>query len=1223
MNEERCGGSEIEIKSLKFISVSFKEASLDSPSFRASVNYYHTQIEAIEGWIDSTISFINNKYRVSLKDFTFVYNHFSGQIFPPANILRNGIMNNQMPTSWFANEFSENVHKCTDQIFQKFSTNIDCYLSILMEIKSELIIPYRDCRNNFDYYQSKYDSILNKYQSIKVSKDLNLSNIKDDAFQLFEYRKRYLDASLDMAWQISNCQLKMDRFIVKLGGILLPKTINLEYPSKFKLNPKTNIQDYYCEYQKWSVQMDKQMIILKDDIDQARKQIRDSTIERVAPSKNLNDYMIQDIDRNLLVDLDDTLSSNIYEKSGWLFMKTMVGRPPRTIWVRRWCFLKRSVFGMFMLSPTKNYVEESDKFGILLISVRYDPDQDRKFCFEVKIINRSGNPEILSENNEITLVLQAETLYELKLWLKVFQNAKRRVLALKNKHPEYERAFTRYFSSISEFSCSSTTPLDRQLTSIQEKDTQYLLQLIQGDKNLIPNDYDQFQEYGISTPIMTKMTTLCVISSMFLQNDDIPSALTANFWGSVNWSDFSLVTGGEVAEEETLNNKNDTSTDFNLYPTPVWDPVTYPDFYPRKLQKEDIIFKSLFANSSKQGSLSELLLFRVICTWSANPKQDLMGVCYFTTNYLYFYMNSMGFICLLKIDLSTLVSVKIVSETNDGKNLILKLYNVNGVSTKTRVFFEDINLVAAKIQYLLENKVTSKIKKEYEILKDFQELHRKSRLTHQRKFIDREKTENKVKLPCTLTWNLDGTLKDLLKRQRHFQLEYSSVFQFHFNIPSKGLMHILFGDKSKAFPKVYFLARKVEMNHEITPWTTLYDSNLPDKSSPNLVRKIKFKLNSIRGFKYDTKVANNSSISHNELMVLQQISKVKDEDYYEIDQKTGLFMVPFAKCFYLNSKFIIISNQVTDEKTNEFSLGTSHDCCLFVYYDVQFVDKQKPTSNLNLIDKLAKRVVLYFCKNESLAIKDFVKATLRSIGEHGKVVRSIQMGGQITVIEEKITTSSENVDLDKYVIKLSKFLLIKLSIKWLIYNIVNIIFFFIRLLFALIFSFATNLRMINRLLLFYLLLSVSINLFLVGKISVSYWSVRKATTTFNSYLKGHEPYMRRALSIKDIDLLSEYLINEDNICYRKFLETSQHFDNKYKKTRHELAVKRNEIMVELKILNSIEKELVSGDYRDFLLNEIDRCNTVKENYSDVWSDDHTLLRYCGMCQEEINNVSLL
>ena len=79
----------------------------------------------------------------------------------------------------------------------------------------------------------------------------------------------------------------------------------------------------------------------------------------------------------------------------------------------------------------------------------------------------------------------------------------------------------------------------------------------------------------------------------------------------------------------------------------------------------------------------------------------------------------------------------------------------------------------------------------------------------------------------------------------------------------------------------------------------------------------------------------------------------------------------------------------------------------------------------------------------------------------------------------------------------------------------------------------------------------------------------------------------------------------------------------YRETRHGLAVRRNQLLVELKLLQSMERQLVHGDYREFLLEELNLCSAAQANYRDVYTNSTQLQNYCLDCSAELEKLDSL
>lgn len=148
-----------------------------------------------------------------------------------------------------------------------------------------------------------------------------------------------------------------------------------------------------------------------------RAQIEETAQILARPSRELEDYSISTVPY-----LGSHPISTLHigkdmkpEKQGWVNLRTVSGKPARTVWVRRWAFVKHGIFGCLVQGARSGGVEESERIGVLLCSVRPAFQEERRFCFQVKTKNNS-------------IVLQAETQKELMEWIGAFEAAKQKAL---------------------------------------------------------------------------------------------------------------------------------------------------------------------------------------------------------------------------------------------------------------------------------------------------------------------------------------------------------------------------------------------------------------------------------------------------------------------------------------------------------------------------------------------------------------------------------------------------------------------------------------------------------------------------------------------------------------------------------------------------------------------------------------------------------------------------
>ena len=167
----------------------------------------------------------------------------------------------------------------------------------------------------------------------------------------------------------------------------------------------------------WSREMESGEKTFRRELQLARKQIEENAELAIRPSRELEDYTMPLA--SALAAKNGPLSAKLKpirsEKQGWLNLRTITGKPARTLWVRRWFFVKNGIFGWLVQGSRSGGVEESERIGVLLCGVRSAPQEERRFCFEVK-------------TKDTTIVLQAETQPELMDWMSTFDVAKQKAL---------------------------------------------------------------------------------------------------------------------------------------------------------------------------------------------------------------------------------------------------------------------------------------------------------------------------------------------------------------------------------------------------------------------------------------------------------------------------------------------------------------------------------------------------------------------------------------------------------------------------------------------------------------------------------------------------------------------------------------------------------------------------------------------------------------------------
>lgn len=270
----------------------------------------------------------------------------------------------------------------------------------------------QEIRRTLEQAQKQYDYLQARYASQSKSKEA--SALREEAFQLHEARKAYLRASLDFSVQAPQVRNALDRLLVR---------VSFDQWREFRLFHNNNSSTF----SKWSGEMDRikgwvhEMEAsdrpAKRELLATRKQIEEAAEILARPPRELEDYSISTVpylgSRPLsALNMGKEVRP---EKQGWLNLRTLSGRPSRTVWVRRWAFLKHGIFGCLVQGSRTGGVEESERIGVLLCSIRPAFQEERRFCFQVKTKNNS-------------IILQAETQKELMEWIGAFEAAKQKAL---------------------------------------------------------------------------------------------------------------------------------------------------------------------------------------------------------------------------------------------------------------------------------------------------------------------------------------------------------------------------------------------------------------------------------------------------------------------------------------------------------------------------------------------------------------------------------------------------------------------------------------------------------------------------------------------------------------------------------------------------------------------------------------------------------------------------
>ena len=397
------------------IPVGLNEASLDSPTFRALTVHFSEQLDAIERWLESYMR-STSKLTHDMLALEGTINDYLSKLVPPlaTSSAAGGSVDALLDPDYTllalgraadgAREWWSGILASTRKLEGLSVEPIKSFVS--GDLKS-----FKEVRRTLDAAQKTFDTTLARY--VAQSKTKEPSSLREDAFAVYETRKAYLRASLDFCMIAPQLRFTLDKLLVRVSADVYKET---------RRGAGDGATDWSEEMERirgWSKEMEASEAVFRRELQIARRDIGESTLLAIKPSRELDDYSASTVpflgSRGPMSVQRKDQAAVISEKQGWLFLRVLSGKPVRTSWIRRWYYCRDGTFGWLVQGPLG--VVQGDEIGVLLCSVKPAVGEDRRFCFEVKTKTQ-------------TLMLQAETQAQLIEWLEVFEVAKKKAFEM-------------------------------------------------------------------------------------------------------------------------------------------------------------------------------------------------------------------------------------------------------------------------------------------------------------------------------------------------------------------------------------------------------------------------------------------------------------------------------------------------------------------------------------------------------------------------------------------------------------------------------------------------------------------------------------------------------------------------------------------------------------------------------------------------------------------------
>ncbi|KAL3495417.1 hypothetical protein BJX62DRAFT_184795 [Aspergillus germanicus] len=1292
-------------KLVSVVPVGLKEAALDSPTFRATTLHFSDQIEYLERWLDGYAK-AASRLATELSGMEGIVGAFLSYSTNPLMVSEATLDHDYTMLSMRrCGDSSKDMWNGLVAGARKIETLVSEPIRAFIQ---EDMRNFKENRRILDQAQKQYDTLQARYSA--QSKTKEPSSLREDAFQLHEARKAYLKASMDFSVQAPQIRNALDRLLIRVSFDQWRelKMLNSNNGGAFaKWGPEMD------RIKGWVHEMEGSERFSKRELFSARNQIEEAAEVAARPSRELEDYSISTVPYlgSRPISTLNTKDARP-EKQGWVNLRIISNKPTRTTWVRRWAFLKNGIFGCLVQGMRTGGVEETERIGVLLCSVRPAFQEERRFCFEVK--TKSNN-----------IMLQAETQKELMDWIGAFEAAKRKALenpastdlSVSGKPAVQDPAFAISQPPAPEFAAdpadyltpnvsdeqsssdrSGLLPLPdrdpaafrnssdfgshRRLTLEPESPARdHASRIIQkldlhrrsnnavqssnsipgaggGIANLISASHNTIVSTEIDANKAMPPSTLTPATlanppaptslskaAVFVSNErgigvgaadktgGMPSGMMANLWGSSNWGFMNRL---EVEYMGQLDEKNQgQDLEPSLQPSSA-EPHTaggptgklkarhrptvsldgdaskvqraimgvaheYPDYYPPQLKIQDAQFRLLFPNVKREEPL--VLVFRA--TWNPNDQQEFPGRVYVTTRNIYFYSHYFGLVLTTSVSLEKIKEVT-AAPGRDCDFLFLHTIPPPGNDTPGRVtvktFLEPLKVLQKRLNFLIYdstavepmgleaifktlNKMATETITRTPSLDSWEDVAAADKPGDQM-----EIPKSDLRAPIYIDKNLDlhpskaggDTPKFRLPTQA---VQYVPQGDLHlaaekvFDLSPKAVFHILFGDKSAVWQLLLYQRKAKDIKQG--PWVR------------NESRHLK------RDFHYQIETADIfGQKSAKAISDYQLVDVLNDHLCYVITDKRTPWHLPFRRYFRLVNKIVITF----------VAKGKSK---LSVYTKVEWL--WSPYGIQRVIDKQAMGDL----EEDAMDLVDLVGDQVRKLGVHSRTKKAITIFGHVG---RQSLTSQFSIDpgakLEPRRPRTQRSL-VQLLYETLVSFLQSAISSIIIWIFALL-RWVWKTANANKIILALLASSVLLNGFYSSRATLDWWHERKVGNFMVRIGVHPDHVMSKAIYMQDIDdaianSTAGYATDNVSDCFYTFqqqtirdastpfsLSTSSRKDSmarsaakRIQQTREKLGVYRHNLLVALRVVNSIEKEVLQSEWERWLQQELRRCRQVE------------------------------
>lgn len=770
---------------LTVIPILFKEATIDSPSFRAHCEHIHIQFQEVDSWINQLVQRMGVIDK-SLDKVRHSVNSFIG-LFMPTFIYTNVI--DQSHVALVLERFAEVQSLQWTNIMYESRRQHAHMVKVYKLFRNGPLQKYNNARVRFCQAQDAYDESLQQY--LGLPRKTEATKVRDGAGQIFKYHSRYLKESLNYCDAIAELQYQLNILFVDA----MAKHFKADAPSMIPVEKRMEIGFDLYRLASCAETYQSGARLHSNGAKRAKSSFL-AELARSSPSKDANDYAA--VPEEWLENPALVVDPRINELFGWVSIKAQPQGRKGYLWVRCWAFVKDGVFGWLERSPSRTSVQESPKISVLLCSLK-PASEDRNFCFQIT-------------TPKFPIFVQVESLVELKKWISVFTNSQHRTMADKVQSnstivpPQWLEVTAVRTASVFNNRTDESEEHVKQSDEVTSEIAEQLENFVHATSlGMAVNNEDNPWSAGRAAqtlapllircqPLSTSRTTEALIASHYFAPTQVPNALVGNYAGSVNWA----MINSKYTEGKTT--------------------VDYPAWYPPYLQYHDIEIRSSYGFCMPYDGPTDLVV--LVARVFTKVKENLFVSCqmYCTCKSVYLLQYSLGYTGFVEFSLRDIVSIEALSSAAGLDELRLTVkHSGDYCEIDIKCHVDPGTVLQRRMQFLFDNTRASEPVGTQQAIPVLENMGKEYRDQFEALIFDRERTIKRGILEAVQETNYDYTQREvqqsipvqpvqrpnlISKNTETSQVDNDNLMlsgEREYNVKPKILFTIFFGDKSPLF----------------------------------------------------------------------------------------------------------------------------------------------------------------------------------------------------------------------------------------------------------------------------------------------------------------------------------------------------------------------------------------------------------------------------------------